>query len=751
MNKPVDFPLPAVHDDEENCNPTPGPTIGDLVEARLSRRSMLRGAIGSGAAAVFGSLALSACGGGDDVGATETIQSKPVGLPGVGNAETLLGFNPVAKSIADAFTVPEGYTARVLYATGDPLFWSAADFRNDGTDTQWDQRSGDNHDGIEFFGLSANRRDRDPNAVDRGLLAMNHEYIVQQYLHASGATPNSAATRPASEIDKEVAAHGISVVEVRRNGKTWSTERGSSFNRRITPLTPAEFGGPVAGHALVVTKYDPSGRTTRGTLNNCGTGYTPWGTLISGEENWAGYFFRPAGDNALRSAKENVALQRYGRNVTATTAAGSRYAWEKSDTPADAYDRWNIAVKGATPADDYRNEINGQGWILEVDPYAPNLPPKKRTALGRCAHENGCFSKLVHGEPLAVYLGDDSQNEYVYKFVSAQPWNDADYRARDRYATGDKYLNTGKLYVAKYKEDGTGEWIELSMDNPAIRNYTVYQFADNADVLTHARIAADAVGATKMDRPEWAATHPGTGEVYITMTNNSSRSVALTDAANPRAYVDAEFNGTTRPPNQLSPRNWNGHIVRMRETGGKAAATTFTWDVYLFGAEAGADAVKVNLSGLTDEQDFSSPDGLWFSPYTGICWIQTDDGNYTDVTNDQMLAALPGQVGDGGAVTIDYGTKQVTTYAGAKPTERTLKRFLVGPKGCEITGVTETADGRTLFVNVQHPGEAVSKALVEANGPFESNWPANAGYGPGSRPRSATVVITKDDGSRVGT
>ena len=761
MNKPVDLPLIAGMD-EEDCNPTPGPQISDLIEARLNRRSMLRGAIGSGATAVFGGLALSACGGGGDAtAATESPLSRPAVLPGKANAETLLGFKPVAKSIADQFSVPEGYTASVIYATGDPLFWSAADYRNDGTDERWQERSGDCHDGIEFFGLNANRTDRDPAAVDRGLLAMNHEYIVGQYLHAAGATPNSAATRPAAEIAKEVAAHGISVVEVRRRGKTWSTERGSSFNRRITALTPALIAGPLKGHPLMVTKYDPSGRSTRGTINNCGTGYTPWGTLISGEENWAGYFFRPAGDNTLRSAQQNLALARYGRGVSATAAAASRYAWEKSDQPSDESARWSIGVNPAAPADgsgDYRNELNGQGWILEVDPYAPNEPPRKRTALGRFAHENGCFSKLVHGQPLAVYLGDDSQREYVYKFVSAQAWDDADYRARNRYATGDKYLDQGKLYVAKYLEDGTGEWLELSMDNPVLRAYTAYVFADNADILAHARIAADAVGATKMDRPEWAATHPGTGEVYITMTNNASRKINTTsasenivDAANPRAWVDPTFDGQPRTVSQGNTRNWNGHIIRMRETGGRGDAQRFAWDVYLFGAESVSDPALVNLSGLNDDQDFSSPDGLWFSQGTGVCWIQTDDGNYTDVTNDQMLAALPGQLGDGGPLTLDYGSRQVTTFMGAKPTPDTLKRFLVGPRGCEITGVTETADSRALFVNVQHPGEAVSKALVEAGGPFESNFPANAGYGVGTRPRSCTVVVTKNDGGRIGT
>ncbi|MBA3624706.1 MAG: DUF839 domain-containing protein [Methylibium sp.] len=261
-----------------------------------------------------------------------------------------------------------------------------------------------------------------------------------------------------------------------------------------------------------------------------------------------------------------------------------------------------------------------------------------------------------------------------------------------------------------------------------------------------------------MDRPEWCGTHPTTGEVYFTMTNNASRSVARVDAANPRSYVDPLFDGVARTGSNATPRNWNGQIVRLREDG-NAAATGFFWDVYLFGAEADAGPM-VNLSSLTDDQDFSSPDGLWFSRTTGICWIQTDDGAYTDETNCMMLAALPGTVGDGAVTTVtntatDGTTASVNTYVGKKPSAATLKRFLVGPVDCEITGATETADGRTLFINVQHPGEArVSPAsLLAEPANFVSHWPGNAGYGAGgadARPRSATIVITKNDGGRIG-
>jgi uncharacterized protein len=293
-----------------------------------------------------------------------------------------------------------------------------------------------------------------------------------------------------------------------------------------------------------------------------------------------------------------------------------------------------------------------------------------------------------------------------------------------------------------------------------IRNYSAYAFADQTDVLVNARLAADAVRATKMDRPEWCAVHPTTGEIYYTLTNNSNRKLEPTgtqqalDAANPRSYRDS-FNSAPLG----APGNVNGHIIRMAETGGESAATTFAWDVYLFGAQADADPSLVNLSSLTSDQDFSSPDGLWFSPNTKLCWIQTDDGAYTDVTNCMMLAGVPGRVGDGRTQRLSYtktdgSAVAIDTYIGATPSASTLKRFLVGPVDCEITGCTETPDGRVLFVNIQHPGETLgATADVLDPSKYLSHWPGNAGYGAGgavARPRSATIVITKDDGGRIG-
>jgi secreted PhoX family phosphatase len=248
-----------------------------------------------------------------------------------------------------------------------------------------------------------------------------------------------------------------------------------------------------------------------------------------------------------------------------------------------------------------------------------------------------------------------------------------------------------------------------------------------------------------MDRPEWGAVDPITGAVYMTLTNSnaSNRTLASTDAANPRHYNDVK-GGTT---NQYG--NPNGHIIRWLEPGADSSATTFTWDIFLFGARAGSNADNVNLSNLTADNDLSSPDGLWFSNQ-GVCWIQTDDGAYTDVTNCMLLAALPGTVGDGESKTITNtdstgATRQVTTRVGAVPGTR-LRRFLVGPKDCEITGVAETPDGQALFVNIQHPGEDTPAAQIGNPAAFTSHWP-DGGL---ARPRSATIAITKNGGGVVG-
>jgi secreted PhoX family phosphatase len=401
-----------------------------------------------------------------------------------------------------------------------------------------------------------------------------------------------------------------------------------------------------------------------------------------------------------------------------------------------------ITATGASAKDDCRNEMSSFGYIVELDPHDKTALLRKRSALGRMGHENATFARVQASQPVVAYMGDDARGEYICKFISKALWNPSDTNAANRLAVGDKYLNEGKLYIACFKGDGSGEWLELSLDNPVIAGSFYFEFKTTADLAVFIRLATDAVGATKMDRPAWGGVNPKNGEVCFTLTNNSQRNATNVDAANPRVHTDLKADKEQKG-------NVNGHIVRLAEA--RPADTAFRWDIYLFGSEASADRISVNLSALTDDNDLSSPDGVVFSPATGVCWIETDDGAYTDQTNGMLLAAVPGRVGDGTKQTLTHGDKRVDTFVGKPQTTATLKRFLVGPKGAEITGICETPDGRALFVNIQHPGENTKMAEVSNPAKYESRWPANAGCGAGWRPRSATIVITREDGGVVGT
>ena len=736
------------HHEDPVTNFSDNEHIEDVIAERLknpARRGLLRGGASFAALSFIGAGSLLAgCGSDDDViippaPAPAPPPPAPAPPPPGPARPAALGFDAVAKSLADTVIVPAGYTATVLFRLGDPIAGSVSAYANDGSDSaaSFAHRAGDHHDGMHYFGLGADGK-WSGTANDRGLLVQNHEAITPLFLHPTGPTIVAGVRTVADEVLREFYVHGVSIIEVTKAaGSPWTYRQDSTFNRRIHTLTDTFLSGPAANKAAMITKYSPNGTRTRGTVNNCANGYTPWHTYLTCEENWAGYFRRvTATDNPNRSTKEITSFNRYG------VAGTGRELWATvtPDTTDNLYGRWNTEVTGATAADDYRNVANTYGWNVEIDPFDPASTPKKRTAMGRFGHEGAWPAKAVAGKPVVFYMGDDARNEYVFKYVSNALWDPAD--AALGLAAGDKYLDDGKLYVAKFNADGGGEWIELSMANPAIAGYTTYSFADHADIVINARLAADAVGATKMDRPEWGAVDPVTGEVYLTLTNNAAaqRPLADSDAANPRHYNDARTNGTAQRGNP------NGHIIRWKESSPEALA--FTWDIYLFGARSTADAGNVNLSALTADNDFSSPDGLWFSHATNICWIQTDDGAYTDVTNCMLLAALPGQVGDGGAKTItntDAGgvTAQVQTYVGAAPGAK-LKRFLVGPVDCELTGVAETPDGKALFVNIQHPGETT--AVANINAPL-SSWPGAAG----ARPRSATIVITRSDGGVIGT
>lgn len=794
-------------------------TLNEIADERFSRRQMIVGGLQGSATAFLGTTLLAACSGDEVIGPPQALVSAgedattsagrlvtitptvpnsgtftvtqvagpPVTLtgtgasrsffaPGVAAATTLtfrvtannqiddvnitvnpaqLGFTSVARNLDDKVTVPTGHNVTVLTRLGDPILPGVPAYQNNGTDTNFAGRIGDHGDALYFYGLSA-AGVRDDFSSIRGLIVQNHENITEIYLHPNGPTNLNSGVRPAAEAIKEIEAHGVSITEVQDTGnRNWVVISNSALNRRITPNTPMVINGPARGSTFMRTVASPDGTTCTGTVNNCANGYTEWGTNLTCEENWAGYFRRDnsgaGADTANRTARELTALRRYGVNSTI-----GNYNWASASTTDPVFRRWDARAGTGAPTTDYRNEPNTFGWTVEIDPFNPTSVPRKRTALGRMAKEGAWLSNLVEGQRIAVYMGDDSRREYLYKFVSNATWTEADRNRSDRLAVGDKYLDSGTLYVARFNADGTGTWLPLVFGQvptrPAVGSEPAYTFESQADILVNTRLAADAVGATPMDRPEWTAVNPANGEVYLTLTNNNStgRPVTGTDAANPRSYVEPRGTGTTSG-------NPNGHIIRLREAGNVPSATTFAWDIYLFGADStDASAANVNLSGLTVDNDFSSPDGLWFARPQNpsgvgrpLLWIQTDDGAFTDRTNNQMLAALPGRVGDGGARTItntNGGTATQATFVGAAATSATLRRFLTGPKECEITGVDTTPDGRTLFVGIQHPGENVSDPSAPT-----SNWPASQnGPAAGSRARSAVVAITRADGGIIG-
>ena len=662
----------------------------------------------------------------------------------------VLGFTAVDHSLEDLVVVPAGYSVTVMTRLGDPLTAATSAYANDGTDSDFANRIGDHADALHYFGLSAAGAP-DDSANARGLMVQNHENITESYLHPNGPTTVGGA-RPVDEVLKEIECHGVSVAEYVDNGdRSWTYVQDSAFNRRVTPNTVMSFHGPAAGNAWLQTMYSPEGTAGRGTINNCANGVTGWHSYLTCEENFHGYFRRDTADDALRSERQLASLRRNG----VTSRSGS-YAWSTASSTDTRITRWNATTTSATTAatSDFRNEPFQFGWVVEMDPYDPASTPRKRTALGRFGHE-GAFAQLVAGQPVGVYMGDDSRGEYLYKYVSNANFDAADADAADRLATGDKYLDNGTLYVARFNADGTGTWLPLVFGQvparPASGSYPEYAFESQADILINCRLAGDAVGATPMDRPEWTAGNPATGEIYLTLTNsnNSNRPVDGTNAANPRSYWGAG--------------NPNGHIIRLREDGDTTAAMTFTWDIYLFGADTldtdtADEQANINVSNLDLSNDFSSPDGAYFSrasapsgQFNPLFWIETDDGAMTDVTNCMLLAAQPGTVGDGGAKTITNtnpntgATGTQATFVGASASAANLRRFLVGPTECEITGIDMTPDGRTLFVGIQHPGERGDASDIT------SNWPASqSDANATARPRSAVVAITKDDGGVIG-
>jgi secreted PhoX family phosphatase len=506
-------------------------------------------------------------------------------------------------------------------------------FRMDASNSAADQavQAGMHHDGMHYFPIDGSRH---------GLLAMNHEYLDEGLLF-----PDGMKTWNAEKVLKAQAAVGVSVIEVMFD-KEWKVVRPSKYARRITARTPCRISGPAAGHPLMRTEADPRGETILGTYNGCAHGWTPWGTYLTCEENWHNQF--------VNGARITPDQQRYR-----LSARGRGYRWHEHD--------------GRFDAERHPNEFNRFGWVVEIDPFDPESMPVKRTALGRIKHE-GAACSIGPDRRLSFYSGDDEAFEYVYKFVTAKPYDPA-HRAANR-----DLLDEGTLYVARFNADGSGDWLPLR----------------GPEALIHTRQAADAAGATKLDRAEWVVPHPVTREVYAALTNSAERKTA--DAANPRA------------PNRF------GHILRWREEGD----TRFHWEVFVLAGPQGQSTIKGDA--------FACPDGLWIDSM-GTLWVQTD--------------VSPGALGRG-----DFAALGNNQALAVDPATGVFRRFLTGPRGCEITAFHTTPDNRTAFVNVQHPGETPGDRSNPDKPNGLSNWPD---YAPNGRPRSATVVIRRKDGGIIGT
>ena len=624
-------------------------SFDNLIQKQLSRRSVLQFGLG---AMLASAMPLSS--------AATILQLHP----------QLMGFKaiPVA-DLLDEVVVPEGYRAEVFYRWGDPVSDGPV-FNMDASNSAAEQalQAGMHHDAIHFYSLPA-----DSANSDHGLLVMNHEYLDLDVIHTDGSHTHAPETYTADKVAKEQNAHGVSLIEVKRDNGQWQIVRPSKYARRLTANSEMQISGPAAGHDLLKTHADPEGKNVLGTLNNCANGKTPWGTYLTCEENFHYYFvFDP---KHPRDAETERRWKRYKLGF-------SYYGWQQFDSRFDL--------------DKEPNEANRFGWVVEFDPYDPQSIPVKRTALGRFAHENVAI-KVAADNRIACYSGDDARFEYIYKFVTRDSWDGTP------GAHHGKLLDEGVLFVARFDDEGIGVWLPLIYGQNGL--IPENGFSDQGDVLIHARAAADQLGATKMDRPEWITVHPETGEVFVSLTNNSERS-------------------ETNPANPRQP-NLYGHLLRFNEV--DATSTEFTWEVFVL---AGGEEHGATING----DIFANPDGLMIDQ-RGLLWVQTDissskmnEGEFAQFGNNQMLAV--------------------------NPATGETRRFLTGPVGCEVTGVTITPDMKTMWVNIQHPGEMPAvlekRGIVKSpqNPSAASNWPDHL---PNGRPRSATVLITKEDGGVIGT
>jgi uncharacterized protein len=653
--------------------------FGDVVAAEVSRRGVMR-------AGALGALVVGAGAAGVTVGAGAAVAAPEAVATGHGNPGPGTGpltFKPIPPNTLDTVIVPNGYDHAVLLAWGDPILSGAPEFNVD-RQTAKAQAGQFGYNNDWLVSLPLDRKG------DRLLLVVNHEYTNEDLMFR-GFTNMDALT--VEQLKIAMAAHGLSVVEIERVGDTgqWApVKRNRRYNRRITAFTPMRFTGPAAGSPLLRTAQDPKGLTVSGSLNNCAGGLTPWGTIVSGEENFNQYFV--GGDGVPTDAKP--ALARYGISTTARYPSGSR-KWERADA------RFDLT---ANP-----NEANRYGWILELDPYDPDSTPRKHTALGRFKHEGAEMIVAESGQVVA-YMGDDERFDYMYKFVSSKKMrtgNSAAARAHNM-----TLLESGILYVAKLgftsaaeidgsgklpsdgAFNGTGTWIPLASGN---KSFVPGMSIDQ--VLVHTRLAADAVGATKMDRPEDIAPNLKTGKIYVALTNNSNRGT-----------------GTNPKADEANPRtaNRHGHILEIVEAGGDNAAETFTWSIPIVCGDpndpntyfAGYDKTKVSPISCPDNLDFDAAGNLWIST----------DGNALGSNDGLFAVPLEG------------------------PERGHVKQFLTVPVGAEQASASLSNDNRTAFVSVQHPGE-ITGATVDNPA---STWP----HGDFARP--AVITVWRNDGRYIG-
>ncbi len=564
---------------------------------------------------------------------------------------SLLEFTEIASNTLDTVTVPKGFGWYTVMSWGDPLWSDGKSFNHTTGDAKSQALSfGDNNDGMDIF-----TRD------GRTILAVNNEYVNNLSMYHNR---DSKLAENLDDVMKAKQAHGVSIVELERKNNKYSIVKDSLYNRKITADTPIEITGPAKAHQLMKTKKDPTGTKSLGTWNNCGNGKTPWGTYLSCEENFNGYF--SSSDKNLKLSKE---FKRYGIKHEDS----KKYAWGKYD------ERFDIALNPTEP--------NRAGYVVEIDPLNPKYTPKKRTALGRFKHENAEVVIAKNGH-VVVYLGDDERGEYLYKFVSADKYS--------KYGNNSNLLEDGDLFVAKFNDNNTGIWLALTPETTGM---------SKAKICIYTRLAASKVGATTMDRPEWVAANPNKSEVYCALTNNKNRG------------IKPNKDGDATPINAVNPRMANkyGQIVRWMPKNSDHSDINFSWNLFALAGnpEVHKNDLKSGSENITKHNMFNSPDGLKFDSKGGL-WIQTDgkysnQGDFAGMGNNQML------LGD--------------------PNTGEIKRFLVGPKECEITGLTWSADKETMFVGIQHPGE-------KGNSHFPDKY--------GNVPRSSIVAIYRKDGGTIG-